>query len=130
MNSKSAASSGGTSNSIATASSVTASTAATRSGWRVARRCRAGASGGAAITASVLLEVGKWLGARYAAPQRLALRRREVRDLTRVRGATHGARDRDLEQLYARFARTRRRDAVLAELAPARLRHPIGRPRG
>src|ERR1700686_147418 len=130
MNSKSAASSAGTSNSIATASSVTAVTAATRSGCRVARRCRAGDSGGAAITSSVLLEVGKWLGAVCAAAQRLALRRPEVRDLTRVRGATHRTRDGDLEQLHARFARTRRRDPVLAELAPARLRHPVGRPGG
>src|ERR1700719_2390350 len=125
----SSASSGGTANSIAIASSVSRSTALTCSGWMVARRCAASASGVETVNPSVLLEVREGLAALRAGAHRLALRRAEMRHLTGARRAAQRADDRELKQLEVRAEGSWRGDGVLAELAASVVGHPVGRPR-
>src|ERR1035437_10526592 len=79
-------------------------------------------------TCSVTLEIVERFAAALAAPQRLAGGRTEFGEHFGILGAA--LRTRNLlyaEQRASAAARLRRRDAVLPELAAARLAPPVGR---
>src|SRR5512139_3140446 len=115
---------------MATASSVSRSTSATRSGWNTAWRRAAATPGSAVEVTSDRLEVVEGLAAGAADPQRLAGRGPEPAQLPGVGAAAlraaHG--EGDGHGPLSRRTSGRRGDAVVGELAPAIGRHPVRGP--
>ena len=93
-------------------------------------RCRRGRSSSSVVDRHQMrLEVVERLAAGVARPQRLAGGRAEPAELAGVRAAALRAAHRQLPNATGPSPRgRRRRDAVLQQLAPARVAHPVGGP--